>query len=155
MGASFESLIEIRFTPFEQPELQDPGGVEPIDLESGSCSRSGGSARHQADELGADDLYPARRRFALDRRDELVEARGLPILTTEKDRARLSGAAASAAKSDRVDDGKIVRGQRVPRLPENALADLAARARVLPVRLVVGEEAAFRRLVLAKVQAAR
>jgi len=63
-----------------------------------------------------------------------AEREGLVLLTTEKDRARLSGAAAPA---------------------ERALAELAARARVLPVRLVVEEEAVFRRLILAKVQAAR
>src|SRR5206468_3139663 len=34
----------------------------------------------QADELGADDLRPARRRFALDRPDDLIQAGRLPIL---------------------------------------------------------------------------
>jgi tetraacyldisaccharide 4'-kinase len=82
-----------------------------------------------------------------------AERDGLVLLTTEKDRARMSGAAASGTESDRAAGGKIVGGE--PRSTEGALAALAARARVLPVRLVLDEEAAFRRLVLAKVQAAR
>jgi tetraacyldisaccharide 4'-kinase len=77
---------------------------------------------------------PAEAKTLLDQ----AEREGLILLTTEKDRARLSGTAAVGSRSS-----------------EKALAELAASTRVLPVRLVIEEEAAFRRLLLAKVQAAR
>jgi len=54
---------------------------------------------------------------------------GLVLVTTEKDRARLEGDA--------------------------ALAELAARARALPVTLVLDREAAFKTLLLARIAAAR
>jgi tetraacyldisaccharide 4'-kinase len=89
-----------------------------------------------------------------------AEREGLVLLTTEKDRARLSGAAALGSTSGRdgdgnTSDGKTRGGQPTARVADGALAELATRARVLPVRLVLDEEAAFRSLLLAKVQAAR
>jgi tetraacyldisaccharide 4'-kinase len=80
----------------------------------------------------------ATRRFADHHRYTPAEARslceaadndGLVLVTTEKDLARLAGDA--------------------------EMADLAARARALPVKLVFEEEAAFRTLLLEKTAAAR
>jgi tetraacyldisaccharide 4'-kinase len=70
-----------------------------------------------------------------------AEREGLLLLTTEKDRARLSIGTSDAGAGSHNSQG--------------ALAELAARVRVLPVRLVVEEESVLRQLVLAKVQAAR
>ena len=54
----------------------------PARCQDGGCgSRRGRRAGgHQPDELGADDLDSARIRLALDRCDELVQRRGLPVL---------------------------------------------------------------------------
>ena len=46
----------------EQAQLEHVRGVESVDPEGRTCRGDGGSCRHQADELGADHLRPARPR---------------------------------------------------------------------------------------------
>ena len=58
-----------------------------------------------------------------------ADAEGLMLVTTEKDRARLQG--------------------------DEAMVELAARVRVLPVSLVIEEEAAWERLLAERTAAAR
>jgi tetraacyldisaccharide 4'-kinase len=58
-----------------------------------------------------------------------ADAEGLTLVTTEKDKARLQG--------------------------EEAMAELTGRVRILPVRLVLAQEAAFGNLLLGRIAAAR
>jgi tetraacyldisaccharide 4'-kinase len=79
--------------------------------------------------IAARTAFPDHHRFTAEEAAELImqaEHDGLALLTTEKDRARMTG--------------------------EPTLAALAAKAHVLPVTLVVDEADALRRLVMGKVR---
>src|SRR5918912_501887 len=66
--------------PAEQPQLDDPGGVEAVDAQDRPRSRDGGAGRHQADELRPGDLRAAGLGLGDDALDDLVERRGFVVL---------------------------------------------------------------------------
>src|SRR4029453_14548126 len=73
-------LRQIGCVRLEQPELEHPRGVEPVDSQRRTRGRRHGAAGHEADELGADHFCASGRRLALDRGEHVMQRGRFPVL---------------------------------------------------------------------------